>query len=169
MESAYRDDAPSLRARCARLEGDNARLERRIAKLLAERRRWFWYAFRRTVAIAWPVALVVVVCGIAVLECERQFGHAQRVSTRSIAAKARQAAQLWRTTASDACPSVEQLKADRQLDSSTRYIDEWGTTLRIQCDDDETIVISAGADGKFGTPDDVQVPMDEYRAPGSSR
>lgn len=53
------------------------------------------------------------------------------------------------------CPSsVEQLKADGMLSSTSNTIDPWGSPYTLRCAPDP-IVTSLGPDKKAGTADDI--------------
>jgi general secretion pathway protein G len=56
---------------------------------------------------------------------------------------------------SDACPSLKDLVDSKHLDAK-KTDDPWGQPFKIHCDGDEISVVSAGADKKEGTPDDVK-------------
>jgi general secretion pathway protein G len=56
------------------------------------------------------------------------------------------------------CPSVDELKSGKYLDTTFNTKDPWGTTYKISCDADEITVSSPGPDKKWGTEDDIQVP-----------
>ena len=50
------------------------------------------------------------------------------------------------------------LLQDRTIDSASKITDAWDNPFKIQCEEDETIVSSAGPDKKDGTADDIRVP-----------
>lgn len=56
------------------------------------------------------------------------------------------------------CPSVDQLKSQRLISRGSKNLDAWGQAFKIECQDDEVVVVSAGKDKAFGTPDDTRVP-----------
>jgi general secretion pathway protein G len=66
---------------------------------------------------------------------------------------------------SDACPSIKDLVDAKQLDAK-KTDDVWGTPFKIHCEGDELTVVSAGADKKEGTPDDVK---DDFKDPDIKR
>lgn len=54
-------------------------------------------------------------------------------------------------------PTRDALIADGDV-SARDLLDPWGRSIAYWCDEDETIVTSAGPDGLFGTLDDVTYP-----------
>lgn len=56
---------------------------------------------------------------------------------------------------SSTCPTLKDLIDGKQIDAK-KTDDPWGTPFKITCEGDEITVISAGADRKEGTPDDVK-------------
>ena len=109
------------------------------------------------------VMIVVVILGliaggvaIAVLPKMRE---AQVKTTRTSATTLRQAAERWRTDhASDQCPTAQMLLQEKAIDTASKITDAWDVPFKIACEEDETIVSSAGPDKKDGTQDDIRVP-----------
>jgi hypothetical protein len=68
------------------------------------------------------------------------------------------AVESWRSQNGDTgCPTITMLVDDEALDREARTDDPWGNRFRIVCDGERTRVLSAGPDGRSGTPDDVTV------------
>ncbi len=104
------------------------------------------------------VILGLIASGVAVAVFPR-FKEAQVKTTKTSAMELRRATEMWRGThASDVCPSIDQLKTDKAIDTATKASDSWDTPFKITCEDDETIISSNGPDKKEGTPDDIRVP-----------
>jgi hypothetical protein len=71
----------------------------------------------------------------------------------------RAAVQQWQAAHSESsCPSMAQLVVEKQLDPGQSTVDPWDRAFRLTCTADDVIVTSAGADGAFGSVDDVVVP-----------
>ncbi len=109
------------------------------------------------------VMIVVVILGLiaggVAVAVFPKFTEAQIKTTRTSAMELRRATETWRAThASDQCPTLEQLKQDKAVDSASKLTDAWDDPFKIVCQDDETVVISFGHDKKEGTPDDIVVP-----------
>ncbi|HEU4532461.1 MAG TPA: hypothetical protein VFS00_00040, partial [Polyangiaceae bacterium] len=56
-----------------------------------------------------------------------------------------------------ACPDLEQLFADKQVDHAT-FADAWDNAFELSCVGDDVFVRSAGPDRVGGTDDDVVAP-----------
>jgi general secretion pathway protein G len=109
------------------------------------------------------VMIVVVILGLiaggVAVAVFPKFKEAQVKTTKTSAMELRRATEMWRGThASDECPTVEQLRADKAFDSASKLTDAWDMPFHISCDSDETIVSSNGPDKKEGTADDIRVP-----------
>jgi general secretion pathway protein G len=109
------------------------------------------------------VRIVVVILGLiaggVAVAVFPKFKEAQVKTTRTSAMELRRAAETWRAThASDQCPTVQNLQADKAIDSASKATDAWDDPYKIACEDDETIVTSYGPDKKEGTADDIRVP-----------
>ena len=104
------------------------------------------------------VILGLIASGVAVAVFPR-FKEAQVKTTKTSAMELRRATEMWRGMhASDVCPSIDQLRSDKAIDTAAKASDAWDTPFKIQCEDDETIVVSNGPDKKEGTADDIRVP-----------
>jgi general secretion pathway protein G len=110
------------------------------------------------------VMIVVVILGliaggvaVAVLP---KLKEAQINTTRTSAMELRRAAETWRGAhASDECPTMDKLRADKAIDQASKTTDAWDDPYKISCEDDETTVVSWGPDKKEGTADDIRVPQ----------
>lgn len=68
-------------------------------------------------------------------------------------------AEKWRIDhPGDECPTVERLRAERELSSAAKITDPWDSPYKILCSDDEVVVSSFGPDKKEGTQDDIRIP-----------
>lgn len=109
------------------------------------------------------VMIVVVILGLiaggVAVAVFPKFKEAQVKTTKTSAMELRRATEMWRGLhASDQCPTLEQLRTDKALDTASKLTDAWDVPFKITCEDDETIVQSNGPDKKEGTADDIRVP-----------
>ena len=112
------------------------------------------------------VELVIVITIIGVLTAAISIGvlKAQKSANVGAAKTAcstiRQATMQWKAInpGSD-CATVEQLKTEKDLDTSFSLKDPWGNLYKVSCDQDEISCTSAGPDRKEGTEDDIHVPQ----------
>jgi general secretion pathway protein G len=112
------------------------------------------------------VELVIVITIIGVLTAAISIGVLQAQKRANVgAAKTacstiRQATMQWKAVnpASD-CATVDQLKAEKDLDTGFSLKDPWGGLYKVSCDADEITCTSPGPDRKEGTEDDIHVPQ----------
>jgi general secretion pathway protein G len=112
------------------------------------------------------VELVIVITIIGVLTAAISIGvlKAQRRANEGAAKTAcstvRQATMQWKAVNPGAdCPTVEQLRTERDLDTGFNLKDPWGNLYKLACDSEEITCTSAGPDKKEGTEDDIHVPQ----------
>jgi general secretion pathway protein G len=112
------------------------------------------------------VELVIVITIIGVMTAAISIGvlNAQKKANVGAARTAcntiRSATMTWKATnpAAD-CPTVEQLKTEKDLDTGFSLKDPWGGLYKVSCDADEISCTSSGPDKKEGTEDDIHVPQ----------
>lgn len=56
------------------------------------------------------------------------------------------------------CPTVEQLRAEKELSATSNITDPWGTPYAVRCTDDDFYIVSFGPDKKESTQDDIRMP-----------
>src|SRR6185312_12271879 len=108
------------------------------------------------------VELVIVITIIGVMTAAISIGvlQAQKRANLGAAKTAcntiRSATMQWKAVNPGAdCPTVEQLKTERDLDTGFNLKDPWGNPYKVACDTDEITCTSAGPDKKEGTDDDT--------------
>jgi general secretion pathway protein G len=118
------------------------------------------------------VELIIVITIIGVLTAAISIGvmgaakKANMGAAKTACNTVRQATMQWKAMHSgEDCPSVEQLKTEKDLDTGFNLKDPWGTPYKLGCDSDEITCSSAGPDRKEGTADDIVVPQPDV--PGS--
>jgi general secretion pathway protein G len=111
------------------------------------------------------VELVIVITIIGVLTAAISIGVLQAGKKANMGAAAtacdtiRQATIQWKAVhPTEDCPTVEQLKTDRDLDTGFSLKDPWGSAYKLNCDSDEITCTSPGPDRKEGTEDDIHRP-----------
>jgi hypothetical protein len=57
------------------------------------------------------------------------------------------------------CPTVSELLYGHYLDRSARTNRPWDRSFRIECGEDDVVVVSAGADQDWDTEDDISSPQ----------
>ena len=117
-------------------------------------------ARRRGVTLVEVLIVVAIMATIAGTVTVLAFGELKkaRVRTAAIGAAAvREAAKIHRDVdlAGDECPSVAALIEAGKLDAK-RSTDPWHTSYEVRCEDADVRGVSAGADRRPRTPDDVR-------------
>jgi general secretion pathway protein G len=119
------------------------------------------------------VELVIVITIIGVLTAAISIGVVKAQKTANIGAAktacstARSATLIWRSAhPSEDCPTIEQLKAEKVLDTGYNAKDAWGNPFKLACDADEIVCTTAGPDRKEGTEDDIRVPPADSTSAG---
>jgi general secretion pathway protein G len=112
------------------------------------------------------VELVIVITIIGVLTAAISIGvlkaqkRANEGAAKTACSTVRQATMQWKAVNPGAdCPTVEQLRTERDLDTGFNLKDPWGNLYKLSCDTDEITCTSAGPDKKEGTEDDIHVPQ----------
>jgi general secretion pathway protein G len=114
------------------------------------------------------VELVIVITIIGVLTAAISVGVMRAKKTADVGtaktacSSVKSATLLWKNAHPDLdCPTVEQLKKERFLDTGFTPKDAWGNPFKVACDTDEITCSTAGPDRKEGTADDIIVPPPE--------
>ncbi len=116
------------------------------------------------------VELIVVITIIGVLTAAISVGvmSAKKSADLKLAKTAcntiRDATIQWKAVhAGEDCPTIDQLKKEKILDTGFSVKDPWGIAFKLACDTDEITCTSAGPDRKDGTDDDLHVPQPEAK------
>ena len=111
------------------------------------------------------VELIIVITIIGVLTAAISIGVVQAGKKASIntaqtaCSTVRQATIMWKAGhPSEDCPTVDQLKTEKYLDTGFNLKDPWGSPFKLSCDSDEITCTSVGPDRKEGTDDDIHFP-----------
>ena len=111
------------------------------------------------------VELVIVITIIGVVTAAIAVGVIQQQKRANVKAAGlacstiRDSTTLFMSnTVGAECPTVDQLKKEKFLDTTFSAKDPWGGTYKITCDTDEITVSSPGPDKNPGTDDDIVFP-----------
>lgn len=132
-----------------------------------ERLNRFWRLRRKLsrgvtlVEVLIVVAIMAVIAGGATYLVFPEYKKARIKAAVLGAGTIKTAAETYREIdgGSD-CPSIQDLVTAKKIDAK-KTDDPWGTPYKVQCEDGEIHVISAGNDRKEGTPDDIR---DDFKA-----
>lgn len=95
--------------------------------------------------------------GVAVVAIPR-FAEAQKKQAKIDAQTIHPVAEKYKVDHPGQCPTVEQLRAEKELAPTSKITDPWETPYGIRCADEDVYVLSFGPDKKEGTGDDIRVP-----------
>jgi general secretion pathway protein G len=117
-------------------------------------------AKRRGVTLVEVLIVVAIMAVIAGTVTVYAFGELKTARVRAAAIGAgavREAARIHRDVdlAGSDCPSIADLIAARKLDAK-RSADPWHTRYEVRCEEDDVHGVSAGADRRPQTADDVR-------------
>lgn len=104
------------------------------------------------------LAIIGLIAGGVAVVAVPKFQQAQVNSAKTNALEIHRIAEMWRATHASECPTVERLKAEKEIASTAKITDSWDSPYKIVCADDEIIVSSFGPDKKENTADDIRVP-----------
>jgi len=112
------------------------------------------------------VELIIVITIIGVLTAAISIGvmgaakKANQGAAKTACNTVRSATMQWKAIhMGEDCPTVEQLKTEKDLDTGFSLKDPWGIPYQLSCDTDEITCTSSGPDKKEGTADDIVVPQ----------
>jgi general secretion pathway protein G len=118
------------------------------------------------------VELVIVITILGVLTAAISVGlmaakkQADIGTAKTACSSIRSATTMWKQAhPGEDCPTLEQLRHDKNLDRGFVTKDAWGNTYKLTCESDDIICTTAGPDKKEGTEDDIIVPAPD-NAPG---
>src|SRR5947207_1121290 len=95
------------------------------------------------------VAIMSLIATTVVVAVIPKFKKAQEDTALNSARALRNAAASWRAQrGGDECPTVAQLRTDKEIDTAAKIDDPWGSQFKISCADDEITVSSPGRDKK---------------------
>ncbi len=119
------------------------------------------------------VELVIVITIIGVLTAAISIGvvkakqTADKGAAKTACSTARSATLIWQNEhPTDGCPTIDQLKQTKVLDTGFNSKDPWGNAFKLACDTEEIVCSSAGPDRKEGTEDDIRVPPADTASAG---
>gem|GEM_PF-643676 len=105
------------------------------------------------------VAIMSLIATTVVVAVIPKFQGAQDETALNSAREIRNAVVRWRATrGGDDCPTVNQLRTDKEIDTASKVDDPWGSQFKVICTEDEITVSSLGRDKKENTKDDLSVP-----------
>jgi len=129
-------------------------------KLLPIRRRLLRAAQRGVTLIEILIVLAIIglIAGGAAVAVLPKFAEAKIKAAKTSMKVIQPVADRYRADHPGQCPTMEQLRADKELSAGTDINDPWGKPYKIVCADDEVYVVSSGPDAKESSNDDLKFP-----------
>jgi general secretion pathway protein G len=104
------------------------------------------------------LAIVGLIAGGVAVVAIPKYAEAQKKQAKNDVIAIHPIAEKYRVDHPGNCVTVEQLRAEKELNASSKITDPWETPYQIRCAEDETYVLSFGPDKKEGTADDIKIP-----------
>ncbi len=108
------------------------------------------------------LAIIGLIAGGVVVFAFPQLEKAKVGTAKNDTKAMYQAIETWKLDHSG-CPTVESLKKDKALSTTSNTNDPWGTAYKVLCEEDgaKIAVYTLGPDKKEGTADDIRVPEEK--------
>lgn len=105
------------------------------------------------------LAIVGLIAGGVAVVAVPKYAEAQKNQAKIDARSIYPVAEKYRVDhPGQPCPTVEQLRAEKELSAASKITDPWDSPYKIMCGDEEVAVMSLGPDKKEGTADDIRIP-----------
>jgi general secretion pathway protein G len=106
------------------------------------------------------LAIVGLIAGGVAVVAVPKYAEAQKTQAKTDLRSIHPVAEAYRAqhTGTATCPTVEQLRAEKELSATSKITDPWDTPYKIVCTDDDLYVLSFGPDKKENTQDDIRIP-----------
>jgi general secretion pathway protein G len=104
------------------------------------------------------LAIVGLIAGGVAVVAVPKYQESQKNQAKIDARVIHPVAEKYRADHPGQCPTVEQLRNEKELSAASKITDPWDTPYKIVCEDEDVSILSAGPDKKEGTPDDIRIP-----------
>ncbi len=105
------------------------------------------------------LAIIGLISGGIALVAVPKYKEAQITTAKNDTKALYTIGENWRANHAADCPTVDRLKADKEISATSNIIDPWGMAYKISCEDSDNLqVISFGPDKKENTTDDIKMP-----------
>lgn len=104
------------------------------------------------------LAIVGLIAGGVAVVAIPKFAQAQKDTARNDCRAIHPIAEKYKVDHPGQCPTVEQLRAEKEIGATSKITDPWDTPYAIRCADEDVYVLSFGPDKKEGTADDIRIP-----------
>ena len=104
------------------------------------------------------LAIVGLIAGGVAVVAVPKYQESQKNQAKIDARTIHPVAEKYKVDHPGTCPTVEQLRAEKELSAASKITDPWDTPYKIVCGDDDIYVMSFGPDKKENTNDDIRIP-----------
>ena len=104
------------------------------------------------------LAIVGLIAGGVAVVAVPKYQESQKNQAKIDARTIHPVAEKYKVDHPGQCPTVEQLRAEKELSAASKITDPWDTPYKIVCGDDDIYVVSFGPDKKENTNDDIRIP-----------
>lgn len=104
------------------------------------------------------LAIVGLIAGGVAVVAIPKYAESQKNQAKIDARTIHPIAEKFKVDHPGGCPTVEQLRAEKELSAASKITDPWDTPYQIRCQDEDITVLSFGPDKKEGTADDIRIP-----------
>ena len=104
------------------------------------------------------LAIVGLIAGGVAVVAVPKYQESQKNQAKIDARTIHPIAEKYRVDHPGVCPTVEQLRAEKELSAASKITDPWDTPYKIVCNDEDIYVTSFGPDKKENTNDDIRIP-----------
>jgi general secretion pathway protein G len=104
------------------------------------------------------LAIVGLIAGGVAVVAIPKYAESQKNQAKIDARTIHPVAEKYKVDHPGQCPTVEQLRAEKELSAASKITDPWDTPYAIRCQDEEIYIMSFGPDKKEGTQDDIRIP-----------
>ena len=104
------------------------------------------------------LAIVGLIAGGVAVVAVPKYQESQKNQAKIDARTIHPVAEKYKVDHPGVCPTVEQLRAEKELSSASKITDPWDSPYKIVCADEDIMVLSFGPDKKENTNDDIRIP-----------
>jgi general secretion pathway protein G len=104
------------------------------------------------------LAIVGLIAGGVAVVAIPKYAESQKNQAKIDARTIHPIAEKYKVDHPGVCPTVEQLRAEKELSAASKITDPWDTPYQIRCADEDIYITSFGPDKKEGTNDDIRIP-----------
>lgn len=104
------------------------------------------------------LAIVGLIAGGVAVVAVPKYQESQKNQAKIDARTIHPVAEKYKVDHPGVCPTVEQLRAEKELSAASKVTDPWDSPYKIVCGDEDIMILSFGPDKKENTNDDIRIP-----------